>query len=206
MSDAPQTQPPGWYYAQGDPPGTQRYWDGQKWEGGPQPVPGVGGQDVVGGAPTALAEPVNRIGARIIDWIIWLVIGFVFSAIFVGGSVLATRDDDVSFAAFFLATLLGTLGITAYEALMVGTRGQTLGKMALGLKVVKADGSPADVRDGVMRILPYTVLGVLGGIIPLLPGLINLIIGIVSTVFLFTDPMRQAVWDKLAKTIVVPAR
>jgi uncharacterized membrane protein YhaH (DUF805 family) len=27
---------PGWYYAQGDPPGTQRYWDGVQWVGEPQ--------------------------------------------------------------------------------------------------------------------------------------------------------------------------
>jgi len=31
--------PPGWYPAEGDPPGTQRYWDGGQWQGGPQAVP-----------------------------------------------------------------------------------------------------------------------------------------------------------------------
>jgi len=31
-------RPAGWYYAQGDPPGTQRYWDGAAWQGEPQPV------------------------------------------------------------------------------------------------------------------------------------------------------------------------
>ncbi len=31
-------RPAGWYYAQGDPPGTQRYWDGAAWQGDPQPV------------------------------------------------------------------------------------------------------------------------------------------------------------------------
>ena len=30
---------PGWYYAQGDPPGTQRYWDGELWQGQPVPAP-----------------------------------------------------------------------------------------------------------------------------------------------------------------------
>lgn len=29
---------PGWYYAEGDPPGTQRYWDGSQWTAGPVPV------------------------------------------------------------------------------------------------------------------------------------------------------------------------
>ncbi len=31
-------QPPGWYYAAGDPPGTHRYWDGELWQGSPEPV------------------------------------------------------------------------------------------------------------------------------------------------------------------------
>jgi hypothetical protein len=30
--------PAGWYYADGDPPGTHRYWDGSIWQGGPQAV------------------------------------------------------------------------------------------------------------------------------------------------------------------------
>lgn len=34
---------PGWYQAEGDPPGTQRYWDGSAWQGGPQPSVGAGG-------------------------------------------------------------------------------------------------------------------------------------------------------------------
>lgn len=45
MSDQSASQPPGWYYAQGDPPGTHRYWDGYQWQGGPQSVqskPGTG--------------------------------------------------------------------------------------------------------------------------------------------------------------------
>lgn len=33
-----QALPPGWYYAEGDPPGTQRYWDGINWQGAPQLV------------------------------------------------------------------------------------------------------------------------------------------------------------------------
>lgn len=30
------TTPPGWYHAEGDPPGTQRYWNGSEWQGEPQ--------------------------------------------------------------------------------------------------------------------------------------------------------------------------
>ena len=42
---------PGWYYADGDPVGTQRYWDGEMWVGQPvyEPAP----------APAAATPPVN---------------------------------------------------------------------------------------------------------------------------------------------------
>ncbi len=42
MSDQYGNTEPGWYYAEGDPPGTQRFWDGSQWVGGPQ-AGGVGG-------------------------------------------------------------------------------------------------------------------------------------------------------------------
>lgn len=32
-------QPPGFYWADGDPPGTTRYWDGTTWQGGPVIAP-----------------------------------------------------------------------------------------------------------------------------------------------------------------------
>ncbi|MFT7474098.1 MAG: hypothetical protein ACI81L_001018 [Verrucomicrobiales bacterium] len=33
---------PGWYHAEGDPPNTERYWDGTAWTDGPRPVGGLG--------------------------------------------------------------------------------------------------------------------------------------------------------------------
>lgn len=210
MSDTPQTQPPGWYYAQGDPPGTQRYWDGQKWEGGPQPVPGAGHDAMAGGAAVpGLAEPIMRIGARVIDYIVWFIVNVVFSALFLGTALATGNVEEVSYIAGVLAGLLTTLIIAAYEAVLVGTQGATLGKMALGLKVVRGDGSPADLKDGVMRILPYLVLSVLSAIIPffsLIAFLVFVVVGLISLVFLFTDDKRQTVWDKVAKTLVVSSR
>ena len=36
---------PGWYNAEGDPPGSQRYWDGAQWVGDPvfEPAPAAAG-------------------------------------------------------------------------------------------------------------------------------------------------------------------
>ena len=154
-----------------------------------------------------LAEPLMRIGARAIDYVIWFFVNLILTIIFIG-SVAATGGDDVSFVAGFLATIVPVGLITAYETFLVGTRGQTLGKMALSLKVVRMDGSAPDMKDAFMRILPYTALGVIGAIIPffgLIAFIAFIVIGLVSLVFLFTDPNRQTVWDKVAKTTVAPA-
>lgn len=32
---------PGWYHAEGDPPNTERYWDGAAWTEGPRPIGGT---------------------------------------------------------------------------------------------------------------------------------------------------------------------
>lgn len=211
MSDSPQTQPPGWYYAQGDPPGTQRYWDGSKWEGGPQPVPGLGGDSPVGvggASGSDLGEPLSRILARLIDWVLWFAVAFVVGLIF-GAGIAATGGDDISTGASIIAGLLGLIIVVAYEVFLVANTGQTLGKMALNLKVVKADRSPADLPTAFRRMLPYIVLTLVGSIIPVL-GIITLpiaiIIGLVSLVFLFTDAQRQTVWDKVGGTIVVSTK
>ena len=39
MSDNGGSAGAGWFQAEGDPPGTQRYWDGSAWVGEPHPVP-----------------------------------------------------------------------------------------------------------------------------------------------------------------------
>ena len=39
MSDSGGSVGAGWLHAEGDPPGTQRYWDGTAWLGEPQPAP-----------------------------------------------------------------------------------------------------------------------------------------------------------------------
>ena len=143
MSDIPQTQPPGWYYAQGDPPGTHRWWDGTQWVGGPQPVPGA---PQAGGFPTAvgggvMAEPLNRIGARFIDFILWFIVSLVLNLIFLGGAAIGTGSRNGAGYIVYVISQFIVLGLIAgYEVFLVGTRGATLGKMALGLRVVSNNG------------------------------------------------------------------
>ena len=56
MTTPPQ-QPAGWYHAQGDPPGTQRWWDGSQWVGGPVVAAGTEGPTPYGAPPTSYGSP-----------------------------------------------------------------------------------------------------------------------------------------------------
>jgi len=49
--------PPGWYNAQGDPPGTVRWWDGSTWVSGPVPAAAAPWAPYVGAGPTESLGP-----------------------------------------------------------------------------------------------------------------------------------------------------
>ncbi len=61
-----QTAAPGWYHAEGDPAGTQRYWDGAQWSAEPvpppptQPNPMAPGYPSTNGATAATGDPFER--------------------------------------------------------------------------------------------------------------------------------------------------
>jgi uncharacterized RDD family membrane protein YckC len=189
-------QPPGWYYAQGDPPGTQRYWDGAQWVGGPQPIGGPqpggftmpspggmpGGSMVGGVAGRPLANPGTRIVARLIDTAILIV-----AAIIVGAIVGFDNQLGLQF-------LTGVLGI-GYELAFTALKGGTPGKMVMGIGVVTTDGTyppgwgPAAIR-WVVTAIPC----------------IGTIVFLVSLVLLFTDPEHRTVGDRAANTRVVKVK
>jgi uncharacterized RDD family membrane protein YckC len=209
VSDTPSAQPPGWYHAQGDPPGTQRFWDGSQWQGGPQPVAppppgGAAGPGVVpapGTAPASdLASPGQRIGARLIDWLLWVVITAVITLLFFDPDTAGGFGDNGD---AWLAGLLTTLAVVAYEVGFVATKGATPGKLALGLRVARADTrvTPVDLSTAVVRVTPLLL-----NLIPV--ALLSLLVfaaAVASFFLLFADAQRQTVWDKLARTVVVRA-
>ncbi len=209
MSDNAPQQPPGWYPAQGDPPGTQRYWDGQSWIGAPQPVPGVAGPGGQVTAESNLATPGSRILGRVIDGFIWFVISAIVGGIFGTFGAVTSGNlgdiEDVSMGAVIISGLLSTALVAGYEIFMVGSQGGTVGKLALGTRVVNADGSPADFQTGLRRMYLYIGVGVLSAIpvIGAIGSLATFIIAVAGLVMLFTDSMRQTPWDKVGQTMVV---
>lgn len=204
MTDQPSTQPPGWYYAQGDPPGTQRYWDGTQWQGAPQAVPGAGGAAAVDSGPE-LASAGLRIAARFIDNVIYWVLSVIIIGVAGGGTAVGIGQDVNG--GFIAGSFVAMAVVGAIEIYLVANGGQSLGKKMLSTKVVTADGGDVDMTVSAKRFALYLINGIVT-IIPVLGLLVSvaiLIVGIVSLVFLFTDDMRQTVWDKFAETKVVKA-
>ena len=150
----------------------------------PAPPPGPSGH---GAAPAAgfavletgdtveLATPGLRLGARLID----IVIGIVLTVI------VGIIDP------FLLPILVGA----AYETCFIALKGQTPGKMATSIRVVRADNGtlpgwgPAAGR-WVIPAIGYTLL--------ILPGLL-------VHASLLWDDRRQGWHDKAVKTLVVKA-
>jgi len=185
MSDSNAQTPPGWYYAAGDPPGTQRYWDGSQWQGGPQPVAAGGPGGMAAGGMT-LANPGSRLLARIVDVLVLLI------PLIIVGAALGQG---------WFATLVTFLLVAAYEVYLLGTRGATIGKSVMNVKVVNEDYSDINMEIAVRR---YAINAV--GLVPGIGQFINLLVFIASIIMIFTDSQRQVVWDKIAKTLVISTK
>ncbi|MDX2543950.1 RDD family protein [Streptomyces sp. WI04-05B] len=107
-----------------------------------------------GGPGPRVASMGRRFGARVIDWLILGVLSFALSFAGIASFIDSAKDCDPNatdyntcmnnassdmvgkFGAVFL--LLALAGLL-YEWLMTGLLGATLGKMAVGIRVVKAE-------------------------------------------------------------------
>jgi uncharacterized RDD family membrane protein YckC len=79
----------------------------------------------------------------------------------------------------------------AYEVYFVSTRGATPGKMALGLKIIRADGSPIPPGLALGRYFAHWISGAI------------LFIGYIMAGF---DSQKRALHDRICETRVIYAR
>ncbi len=188
------SQPPGWYYAQGDPAGTQRYWDGAQWAGGPQAVAAGG---TVASSAQQKGDGFSRIGAWVIDALI-LVVPLAIVGFVIGG------NGNQTFASFSARQWLSSFVTTglwmAYHYFTNMNDGQSFGRKAVRLRIVKMNGEPAESIDLIKRF----GFGFIG-LVPIVGGLILLLAGLVSVVMIFIDDEGRAVWDFVAGTKTIEA-
>lgn len=135
-------------------------------------------QGTVGQEPTLQLHYAGfwtRFGAKIID-------GLLTSAVFMVGNV-AIFDHQPP----VLWIVLSYLVPLAYSVLMHGTYGATLGKMAIGVKVVRPDGTPITYLRALGRALAEYLSSIL-------------LIGYIIAGF---DEQKRALHDYIAGTRVV---
>ncbi|MFN9708892.1 MAG: RDD family protein [Burkholderiales bacterium] len=150
-----------------------------------------------------LASRGARLLAVLIDGVILMVLSMVLGLVFaVGfGGLMAMMPG----AAFFLSRLggivfgLGTLAIfLGLNGYFLVTRGQTIGKMIIGIRIVRPDGSAPDwlkllgVRYGLFWVLQ---------IIPI----VGFLIWLVDVLMIFRESKR-CLHDDAAGTIVIKIR
>ncbi len=196
------SQAPGHYHAEGDAPGTVRYWDGSQWVGDPMPPPPPAAPPPPPGASAVETSGVRygdlgvRFGAAAIDIVIVVILSFVLLLAFFGTS----SDDGIeAYAGGADAVLLSAVLTAAYIGIIVA-KAATPGKMLVGLRITEADGETSVTpRGAVMRSLPYIV-----GLIPVLGGLIVLGCGIAAIVMISSDSAeRRSIYDRIGNTRVV---
>lgn len=139
-----------------------------------------------------LGRRTQRLFAALVDTAIYLALFFGLNALLrlnllAGDSALQVAVNGLIGAAMFLAV----------QGYTLVTRGQTLGKIALGLRIVRSDGS----RVGAARILGLRYgVGFLVAIVPVLGN----IYGLLDALLIFRES-RKCLHDNIADTIVVQA-
>jgi len=122
-------------------------------------------------------------------------VGVRFLAVLIDGIILGVVGGLLSFifrnAPGLGGGIVGILAI-AYFIVMEATRGATLGKMALGLRVVKMDGSPISWTESVIRNLLRIIDG--------------LFVYLVGAILVWTSPLKQRLGDRVAHTVVIRKR
>ena len=130
-----------------------------------------------------------RVAAFLVDslivWVAGLLLGILVAT---AGLLLTMYLPGRPIPLDGLIVLSGLAFSVVYFVLAWAKSGQTLGKMAVGIKVIGADGQPPSIGKAVLRYIGYFISG------------IALSLGFLWVAF---DQERQGWHDKLAKTYIV---
>jgi uncharacterized RDD family membrane protein YckC len=135
--------------------------------------------------------------------VIFAVVQFLFGALFRHTGALAVhftvhmsngsvRHDTISFLAILLS---GVVAVAYATTLCGGPRGQTVGMMAVGVRVVReATGGPLGYPAAFGRAVLQLLMGYTG------------ILGLLDLLFPLWDTKRQTIHDKAVGSVVLRLR
>lgn len=140
-----------------------------------------------------IADPARRIYARAIEVAIPMGLGVVVSLL---GVALGSQGIVRAGA---LVAVLSSLGMVLLNAVLLTRRGQTLGKIPLGLVVTRVDGTlPGFARGFVLRELAPIVIGAL--------PVIGFLFGVLDAAMMLWTERRRSLHDELTDTLVLDVR
>ncbi len=148
----------------------------------------TGWAELESGETVELARPIRRLGARILDTIVIVVVGLVL--FIVSGGV---DDSGTSTVA---SVLLGLVIGIGYEVFQVAVWGQTIGKRMTGIKVINA------AHGGIPGWGKATGRWAIPGLVALIP-IVGPLLSLLSYVSLTWDRVYQGWHDKVAGTLVI---
>jgi uncharacterized RDD family membrane protein YckC len=198
VSEYSPSQPPGWYYAQGDPAGTQRYWDGSQWVGGPQAAQGGTGLGGYGQPQFAGTATTASYGSRVVAYLIDAVVAIVIAIVFVVlALVLGSANDSLGAIVFLVGVyLVPFLYFLWNNVIRQGSTGQTIGKSQQNIKLVAdATGEPPGAGMAFVRYL----------VVSLLSGVTCGIFGLLDVLWPLWDEQQKRLVDKMFNLNVVTA-
>jgi uncharacterized RDD family membrane protein YckC len=142
-------------------------------------------------AGLVLAPIIRRIGGLVIDQVL-VALPIVLVVVALG----FTPDDHVTSKSLLLFNVGLTSVAFVYETMMIALVGRTVGKIALGTKVVRlVDGGRPDWSESAMRALVPLSLGAIPRV--------GVFLGVLVYSIAMWNPMRQGLHDKAAGTLVV---
>ena len=138
----------------------------------------------------------RRLLAIIIDGLILLIVNSIIGVVFHSdGAITVAGDAATRLAHMGPGEALQIIIPFVYYIIMEAMQGATVGKMALGIRVVKLDGSPISWRESIVRNL-LRILDHIPYIIPYLLG----------ALLIWSSPTKQRLGDRMANTVVVRRR
>ena len=172
----------------------QRAYPSQQVPSAVQPPPTYQAPAYYTGTPTPYQGVAIRFVAILIDYlIIGVISGILAIPLLVAAIAVNLTNGNVSAVSLGPIIALSVVGLVVwflYFTLLEGRYGQTVGKMALSIKVVReADGAPIDCGEAAVR----TVLRIIDGLFDYLIG----------ALLIWTSDGKQRLGDRVAHTVVV---
>lgn len=137
----------------------------------------------------------QRLGAALLDGVLQLL--WIVPIVLMAARYNKTNglSSEFGLVVWIVIAMVVAIGLVVINCLLLHRHGQTIGKRALGIKIVRSDGSRVGLgRVFVLRFLPITLLGM----VPMIGRLVSL-----ADVLAIFASERRCLHDMIADTIVI---